>query len=301
MGATMHDVRPRTLAAAVLRTVAYGDVFDAPLRMAELQRYVELPAAAGDVRRAVAGLAPGRLAVEEDLVALAGREALFGLRRRRQAVARRLWPPAVRWGRRIGRGPWVRMVAVTGALAMDNVDDGADVDYLILVEPGRVWLARWWIVQQVRLARLADRVVLCPNWVLASDALELDHRDVFAARELTQMVPVSGAGLYRSMRRANGWATALLPNADGPPRPPAGDGRRAGRGARLAERLLGGRSGSRLEAWERRRKTREIAAGGAFNPEVTLDERQCKGHVDGHGRRTAAEWRARLAALPDQP
>jgi len=80
---------------------------------------------------------------------------LSELRKRRAEVAARLWPEAIRCGRSVGRVPFV-MVAVTGALAMDNVDEGADLDYLIVTEPGRVWLCRLLIVQLVRLHRLRE-------------------------------------------------------------------------------------------------------------------------------------------------
>lgn len=293
----MITIPPRTLDEAVLRTVAYADIFAAPISLARLHRYLELPASPAEVTAAVASLAPRRLVVDGGLVALAGRDGLLEDARRRQLVADRLWPLAIRWGLRLARGPWVRMVAVTGALAMDNVTAQADVDYLVVAAPGRVWLARWWIIQQVRLARLRDRVVLCPNWVLAGDALALEHRDLFAARELAQMVPLTGEDTYLGLVGANPWAAALLPNAAGTPTgtdiltPPQSAV------VRSLERVLGGRLGARLETLERRRKAREIARRADGSPEVVLDERQCKGHVDGHGQRIAREWRRRLEEL----
>ncbi len=293
----MDLARPQSIAEAVLRAVAYADVFSAPVSLARLHRYLELAASPDEVRAAVAALTPGRLLVAGELVVLAGRDELLATARRRHVVADRLWPLATRWGRRLGRGPWVRMVAVTGALAVDNVDEGADIDYLVVAEPGRVWLARWWVIQQVRHARVRDRVVLCPNWVLAGDALTLEHRDLFAARELAQMVPVAGAAVYADMVAANSWIAAVLPNAAGPPCADGLPSPPSARVARLAERALGGSLGSRLEGWEQRRKTREITHRAGASPEVVLDERQCKGHVDGHGQRIAREWQRRLAAL----
>ena len=289
---------PTRLEPAILRTVAYSDVFDYPLHEAELCRYLDGVAAGPvEVRAALPGLTGVLVRDDDGLVALAGRDHRFELRRRRARESARLWPAARRWGRRVGGLPLVRMVAVTGALAVDNATPDADVDLLVVTEPGRVWLCRSLVIQAVRAARLGG-TVLCPNWLLAADALELRDRGLFAARELAQMVPVVGHEVYRLMRRLNAWSDRLLPNATGPP--PGTEADAAGRRGvllRAAERALLGRLGSPVEAWERRRKTREILAGGGGGDEVVLDHRQCKGHVDAHGDRIRRAYADRLRAL----
>jgi hypothetical protein len=293
----MVDDRPERLKEAVLRCVAYGDVFDHPLSAREIHRYLEaVPASLDEVEATAEELLPNRLGWSGDHYAMPGREHLSEIRRRREAVASELWPHALRCGRAIARVPFVRMVALTGALAMDNVDDGADLDYLIVTEPGRVWLARAMIIQLVRINRLRG-VTICPNWILSEDTLGLERRDLFAARELLQMVPISGFDVYRRMIEANPWTFEILPNAAGRPRQAAADGNSQSLLGRAGERLLGAGIGNALELWERRRKTREIRRISPDNPEVVLDHRQCKGHVDRHGQRIARAYEERLRAL----
>ena len=50
-----------------------------------------------------------------------------------------------------------------------------------------------------------------------------------------------------------------------------------------------------------RRKIREIRRLAGHNAEVVLDRHQCKGHVDGHGRRIAEAYRERLRSLSLDP
>lgn len=290
-----------SLSLAIQRTVAYGDLFDFPMTLPEVHRYLEAtPADVEEVRRTVAGMTPDRLLQVGPFVTLPGRSQLAEVRRRRAEVAASLWPKALRGGRSLGRLPFVRMVAVTGALAMDNVDHGADADYLIVTEPGRVWLCRAVIIQMVRLHRLRG-VVICPNWILSEEAIQLERRDLFSARELTQMVPVVGFDVYRRMIEANGWIRELLPNAAGPPRsghPVAAAGSRVGR---LGEVVLRWPPFDPLERWVQHRKTREIRRLDPDSPEVVLDHRQCKGHVNGHGRRISEAYGDRLRSLSIEP
>ncbi|MCU0304388.1 MAG: hypothetical protein MUC56_10065 [Thermoanaerobaculales bacterium] len=296
------ESHPDRLERAILRAVAYSDVFDYPLTAAEVHRYLVGHAAPpGEVAGALARLRDGALLCGDDgLVALAGRDALFATRRRRLGHAERLWPAARRWTRVVGRLPLVRMVAITGALAVDNVEADADIDLLVVTVPGRVWLSRALITQLVRAARLAG-VVLCPNWLLADDALALDEPGHFAARELAQMVPLTGLGVYRRMRRLNPWADRWLPNASGPPRPVDHDDVPRGLAVRAGERLLGGRLGAAVDAWDRRRKTREILRAHPASPEVVLDARQCKGHVNAHRERIDRAYAQRLLGLGLDP
>jgi len=284
-----------------LRTVAYSDVFDFPLRLEEIHRYLAgTRATFGQVREAVERLVPGRLFFADGLVGLAGRRELIAVRLRRESAARASWPRAVAYGRRIAGLPFVKMVAITGSLAVGNMASAGDADYLIVTESGRVWLARALVIQLVRAARLrgAD---LCPNFLLSESALSLEERNLYIARELTQMVPVAGATIYRDLRSANSWTAELLLTASGPPRPldPAAD--RPARLRSLAEAALRSRIGALLERWEMNRKISELTRSNADEPEVKLSAERCQGHAHGHGRRVLSAYAERLRELAIDP
>jgi hypothetical protein len=189
----------------------------------------------------------------------------------------------------------VRMIAVTGSLAVDNAEAGDDVDYLIVTAPGRLWLTRTLVMAVVRFAALRG-VTLCPNYIISETALGLPERDVYTARELVQMAPVAGLDTYDRMLAANDWYAAFLPNAAPRARSgPSNDGRTRPSG--LAERLLKGRLVDRVEAWLMRRKARELRVQAGANPETRFDESMCKGHMDGYQSRTAAAVARRLREL----
>ena len=166
---------------AILRTVAYEDVFDYALT-------------SGEIHRLLSGIRTGPEIVENTLhdhsvlsfsdgyYTLPGREALVTIRRRRNQAADRLWLEAIRYGKIIASLPFVRMLAVTGSLAMNNVEGSADIDYLVVTAAGRLWTCRAMILAVARLAALR-RIRLCPNYLITERALSFPDRiSVYCSR-----------------------------------------------------------------------------------------------------------------------
>jgi hypothetical protein len=290
------------LREAVLRALAYADLFDYPLTFDQLHRYLIGCAATHQDLRAALADDPGlRRQVEQSApyCYLAGRQALIELRRQREAYSRQLWPAAWRFGRLLASLPYVRLVAVTGSLSMDNAAAAMDdIDLLLVTRPGRLWLARGLAVLVVRLARAAG-VHLCPNYFIAETRLRLDSPSLFVAHELAQMVPLFGTECYGRLMVRNAWMLAYLPNAS--PRcgqtPVLGSLARAQQ--RAAEGALQGGLGDALEAWESRRKIARLSAqsAGAASDESTFQPDECKGHLGAHGDWVQRRYARRLTAL----
>jgi len=292
---------------AALRSVAYADVFEYPLQAAEVHRYLHGTSASPEVTaEALARCsAPGSaLSYRDGYYTLPGREGLVDVRRRRAAHARQLWPAAMKYGRLIAGLPFVRMVAVTGSLAWDNVDGGADIDYLIVTEPDRLWVCRWLVRAVGRVAR-RDGVTLCPNYVVSQRALVLADRNLYVAYELARMMPIAGLGMHRRLRRANPWALAYLPNAVEAARPPVSHTpqarlwpRRALAGmARLGERTLRSPLGTVLERCEMRYRMRQLAKIEDEAGESSYSVDWYKAHTTGNRHRALAAFGDRLRSI----
>ena len=309
------------LAKAIVQTVAYVDVFDYPLRPAEVHRYLiglAVPRQAVDETLANGYLVPRHLERQDGYITLPGRRQIVEMRRQREVVAHRLWPVALHYGRAIAGLPFVRMVAVTGSLAVNNATPDADIDYLIVTSNDRLWLCRALIILIVRLAARRE-VSLCPNYLLSERALVFPEQNLYTAHELAQMVPLSGQNLYRRIRRLNCWVDRWLPNAGGSPRPVSHLSLEVEplrpRLQRLLEWGLDSRLGQRLETWEMERKlaklnrqatAQEAAQKAAQQPgrgtdpaalEVQFSADWCKGHFDGHARHIMNAYHERIHTL----
>jgi hypothetical protein len=187
------------------------------------------------------------------------------------------------------------MVAVTGALAVDNIGTRPDIDLLVVAAEGRVWICRRLIIALVRAARfLGDD--LCPNYIISARKLDLDQQDLFTAHELAQMVPIYGGVQYRKMIARNAWAFHYLPAAfrtDSSAVP----GIKPGRLRKLAERALTSRLLDGWERWELARlqsKLRPLVGDAA---EVICSPQQCKGHTGLHRQWVTERYTQRLSEL----
>ena len=287
------------LEIAILRTILYADVFNFPLTPAEIQHFLihDRPTTFEQVEQTL----QESLYLQQHLVMQAGyvacRAELIEQRPTREQASQQLWPEAVHYATWLGRLPFVRMVALTGALAMHNAAaDDDDLDYLVVTAANRVWLTRAFAIVLVRLAKSRGMIV-CPNYVLAEDALVQDRQDLFIAHEITQMIPLVGHQLYGDFRAANGWTNLHMPNAHKPFHAES-DFRASGlwaAGKLLLEWLLSGPIGDGLERWEYRRKLRRFATEmRAPNSAAQLDASHVKGHFNDYGHPVLRKYQQRL-------
>ncbi len=206
-----------TIERAIILTVAYADVFDFPMTRREIHRYlINVQASLETVNQALdAGQHTTRLLTfQQGYFTLRGRESIVETRQRRTAIANRLWPKARFYGKLIALLPFTRMVAVTGALAVGNTDREADIDFMIVTQPGRMWLCRAMVILLVRLAALRSDTI-CPNLFVSEKAMIYDRRDLYTAHEMVQMSPLAGHKIYQSMMSLNTWTLDYLPNTRG--------------------------------------------------------------------------------------
>ncbi len=287
--------------AAILQTVLYADVFNFPMTAEEIHHFLihDEPTSLAQIHNALAHspLLRETLEQREPYYFYAGRSEIVSVRLAREAASQYLWPQAVRSGKWLARLPFVRMVALTGALAMHNAAaDDDDLDYLLITAPGRVWLARGFAVLLVRLARTRG-VTICPNYVLAETALVQERHNIFMAHEVVQMVPMFGHDVYERFRSENEWVSSYLPNAHGAFYDEAEWSPRHGWAwlKRACEFILGGWIGSRLERWEHQRKLSRFASEMQKpHSAARLDENHVKGHFDDHGHPVLRQYYERL-------
>lgn len=187
----------------MFKTVAYADIFDYPLTVVEIKRWL----IKGD------SFAPAK----KDFYYLPGRSNLVALRRRRKAYSRLKWQRAMHFTDYLKLIPWIKLVAVTGALAMNNSDQGDDIDLMIVTSANRLWLTRllvlFFLSPYLRRGKKINNR-LCLNLWLDETALAISRHDLYIAHEICQAKPIfERDNTYQKFIRANIWVKRYLPNA----------------------------------------------------------------------------------------
>jgi glycosyltransferase involved in cell wall biosynthesis len=283
---------------AIAATVAYADLFDAPVSDAEIARgCLGARLDAAEVRRR-ATRAPLAEVVQlhptGDLT-LRGRDALVA--RRADGIARTAalldrHRPVIA---ALASLPFVRMLALSGGTAHRNARGGDDIDLFVVAAVGRVFTAYTMLFLASRLTR--TRGIVCPNYVVDEANLEIAfHHDLFTAHQALALVPIAGLPTFGRLVAANrDWVRAFFPGYE--PREPAQvtTPARVQRWAERAISLGGGAVEQTLGvAWRYRLGRRAARSRSA---DVVLSGGVLKMHLSDHRRRVLARFQQRLDEL----
>jgi hypothetical protein len=292
----MLDYSLEKISHAVFQTVAYSDIFEHPLTAREIHRYlIGIKASLEEVV-----LAAGKDGVVKrtgDYFTLPDREEIVNIRIQREARSRELLPHAMKYGRMLGVLPYIRMVALTGSLAVMNVSRDQDFDYMLVTAPGRVWTARAFALALNRLARLQG-YTLCPNLIISEIALEWSLHDLYSARELYQMIPITGVDVYHRLLAANAWAQDFLPNVV---EHKISEVSKTSHILHALELPLGGKLGDYFERWEMNRKVARFSKQAGFGEETIFTAEVCQGNFHHHRKWTREAFEKKLSALAAIP
>lgn len=205
---------PCPVKRALLSALWYFEIFRYPLTAAELLRYANCPAPAGEQ-------------LEEKLMELVDEGIVFQFGPYFQAQNNPGWVPqrldynrradqfipvARRMARLIGSFPFIRAVFVSGSLSKHCMAPDGDIDFFLITEPGRLWLARTILVLFKKLFLFNSHKYFCVNYFIDTEHLEIEDKNLFTATETRTLLPLYGREWYEQFCLENEWAKDFLPN-----------------------------------------------------------------------------------------
>lgn len=113
--------------------------------------------------------------------------------------------------------PFVRMIGVTGALAMKNAKAKSDLDVLVVLKNGKIWTGRTLATLLLHIFRrrrhgekISNRV--CLNFFITDESLEIITKDLFSASEYMFLFPLFGWETFQRFQIRNKWIRTMKPN-----------------------------------------------------------------------------------------
>ncbi len=210
-----------TLETAILKTVAYFDIFDYPLTTFEIWQYLEQKTTLSEV---ITILQNSTLPLEKKFgfFFLPGRIELVAIRQERYRISdkkikklkRRLY--LIQWL------PGIELICLANNIGTHNLRRQSDNDLFIITRQGRLWTTKLWATLILALTHLrpttkhnTDR--LCLSFLIDDSALDLSscrlETDAYFTYWLAGLVPLYGnQNLYKKLLNTNQWFSDALPN-----------------------------------------------------------------------------------------
>jgi hypothetical protein len=210
------DASPWSLReAAILRTVLYSALFEYPLTLDELRRtLLQSAQSEAEILRTyrASHLLQSSIDFQDGVFFPRGRSGWIEQRRRREIRSLAFLRRHERLLRVVAALPFVRLVALSGSLAVLNADRRADLDLFVITRGRRAWLTTVMVVMLTKL--IGRRRIVCLNFVMSDERLSVEQSDLFTANQIIQLRPVAGHDAYRAFLRANPFVQRFYPNFD---------------------------------------------------------------------------------------
>ncbi|MBI3290055.1 hypothetical protein HYZ78_01530 [Candidatus Microgenomates bacterium] len=199
-----------------LFSILYHDIFDYPLNKDELLKWEVGPF----------DFAQGKSEIRKTggYYHLKGRTSIVVFRKKREKESVKKLKIAGKVAKKLSTIPTIKLIGITGSLAMNNADKNSDVDLMIITAGGALWSTR----VMVRIVSLLHgfmvrsprsdeaKNAICFNMWLDEKHMEIPKkmRNLYSAHEVLQVRPlVNKDHTFEKFLDANKWALEYWPNA----------------------------------------------------------------------------------------
>src|SRR6476646_6614231 len=199
---------------AILKTLAYFDIFDYPLSEKDIKNFLECYISDEILASALLQLLLDKIIFRVD--------QFYSLQNNRQRAEERiqgnlraqsLIVKATRIGAFLYKFPYVKGVAVSGSLSKNYADKKADIDFFIITKANRLWIARTILHLFKKLTFLVGKEnFFCMNYFVDEEAFVIPEKNIYTAVEIVTLLPVAGAFTLNKFFEQNQWTKKWLPS-----------------------------------------------------------------------------------------
>lgn len=198
-----------------ISSLFYHNLFDYPLTMGELIKWATGPKAKVEIQELLINQTSGLYHLTKNPSA-----PLKRLMRKR--ISARKFEMAGESAKILSLIPTIKMVGITGALAMENASEEADIDLMVVTRKGTLWTTRLMTYLALKIMNYGLRKPgdknqkdkLCLNIWLDEGDLVFRKRNIYTAHEIAQIRPlINRDHTYEKFIVKNRWIKDYWPNA----------------------------------------------------------------------------------------
>lgn len=215
----------------VYEVLTYFAVFDYPVTSDQLHLFFQQKIPKEELLSIVDDMVKARKILKNEITrkdslnyyALLPHRIHFAKRTAREKISKSKLGRTALFIRLMGIVPIIKLIGLSGSLAMNNATQEEDIDLFIITEKNRIFTGRLialFLASALGMRRrrndkrAPDR--LCLNLFFDMHALTVppNKKNVYIAHEIVQMVPLfMRAGVYKEFITANKWVFEYFPNA----------------------------------------------------------------------------------------
>jgi hypothetical protein len=201
------------MADELVKMLLYFDVFSYPLTKGEIISYCGIGSGSRHVAdHILAGLKErGVVSCYRGYYYLGNRKSIVSRRIEGNRRAAGRMRDAVRYSRIIAAFPFIRGVFLSGSISKGYMSADDDIDYFIVTEPGRLWLARTFLTLFKKIFLFNSHKNFCINYFVDTKHLLIAEQNRYTATEVVFLIPVFNSLLYDRIIEQNSWVKAWYP------------------------------------------------------------------------------------------
>lgn len=228
----LYYINMSDLRNPILATLICYDIFDFPLTMFEVYKYLINPnrlstnpvpgkISLGQVADELDGLTgAGFVSSKNGFYFLPGRDTLYELRIEREKIASQKWKKFLRIAKWFQAVPYLKAVLASGSLAINNTAHESDFDVLSVVKSGRLYTCRIFLslvaslfrTRRTRYEKSAPDK-FCFNHYITDNNLNIKHESLYNAQTYANLKPVLARdGVFSRFYDENIWLDKYISN-----------------------------------------------------------------------------------------
>ncbi len=207
---------------ALLATLLYSDMFDFPLTLEELYRYVLYRTLSKETIKKILQEMKATIYLKDGYYFLAGRESIVDARKERRHYTKEKIQIVKNIVNKLSKIPTIMLIGLSGSVAMNNAKKKDDIDVFIITKSDSVWITRLLVVCLLFLVgKKRKRIVvseantICANMFVDVNSLsfDADQHNLYLAQEIVHMQPLFVRNsMDEIFLQQNSWVKKFLPH-----------------------------------------------------------------------------------------